>query len=73
MAIISSIKSKYRFTRHCTCVERHKCHYNYYRLVHSFTCSGMTPTKYMNFSKFARLGVIGPHYIKKGKIRLTVC
>ena len=36
------------------------------RLVHSFTCSGMTPTKFMNFSKFAGLGIIGSRYIRKG-------
>ena len=33
----------------------------------------MTPTKFMNFSKFARLGVIGSRYIRKGKLLLLVC
>ena len=36
------------------------------RLVHAFTCAGMLPRQYINFSAFAGIGTVGKWYIGKG-------
>ena len=36
------------------------------RLVHAFTCAGMLPRQYMNFSLFVGMGVVLQKYISSG-------
>ena len=37
-----------------------------FRLVHAFTCAGILPRQYLNFTEFANLGTVGKKYIKQG-------
>lgn len=36
------------------------------KFVHSFTCAGILPSQYINFSQFAGIGNVGHKYIKQG-------
>ena len=36
------------------------------RLVHAFTCAGILPRQYLNFTEFANLGTVGKKYIHQG-------
>ena len=36
-----------------------------FRLVHAFTCAGILPRQYLNFTEFANLGTVGKKYIKQ--------
>ena len=51
------LNSCYTCTCTCTCT----C-----RFVHSFTCAGILPSQYINFSQFAGIGNVGHKYIKQG-------
>ncbi|KAL5509124.1 hypothetical protein EMCRGX_G004425 [Ephydatia muelleri] len=41
------------------CVVEHKA----IRLIHAFTCAGMLPSQFINFCKFAEIGVVSNKYI----------
>ena len=41
------------------------CWYNYYRMVHAFTCAGMLPSQYTHLSMFSGIGVVGHAYIHR--------
>jgi hypothetical protein len=36
------------------------------KCVHAFTCAGIIPSQYINFSTFSGVGVVGKRYIKSG-------
>lgn len=42
------------------------------RIVHAFTCAGVLPSQYIHFSDHARLGKVGPGYIKSGILTVYV-
>ena len=39
------------------------------RLIHAFTCADMLPSQFMNFCKFAEIGVVSCKYIHSGRYR----
>ena len=39
------------------------------RLIHAFTCAGMLPSQFINFCKFAEIGVVSNKYIHADRYR----
>ena len=43
------------------------------RMVHGFTCAGLLPSQYTNFTQFCRLGNVGHSYIRQAVTFDKVC
>ena len=41
--------------------------------THAFTCAGIIPRQYINFSTFSGIGTVGKRYITSGKIYDKYC
>ena len=39
-----------------------------FRIVHAFTCAGILPSQYIQFTTRANLGTLGPWYISLGEL-----
>ena len=44
-----------------------------FRMVHGFTCSGLTETQYVNSCKASRIGHVEQQYISTGNVTVPVC
>ena len=42
-------------------------------IVHAFTCAGILPSQYLNFTKHSKLGKVGPYYIRSGMYVDCMC
>ena len=43
------------------------------RMVHGFTCSGLTETQYVNSCKASRIGHVEQQYVSTGNVFVLVC
>ena len=43
------------------------------RMVHGFTCSGLTETQYVNSCKASRIGHVEQQYVSTGNVIVLVC
>ena len=43
-----------------------------YRMIHGFTCTGLTETQYVNYCKASKIGHVEEKYISTGKEHHTM-
>ena len=58
---------------HLIVIYAHKSFLLVSRIVHAFTCAGILPSQYFNFTKHSKLGKVGPYYTRSGMYVACIC